>query len=204
MLKYKKINTGVIMAKYEVEEVQLVFDDLSDRISKSISNLREELRGMRAGRANPHILDKITVPYYGVDTPLNQIANITVPEARLLVINVWDQGALKAVEKAIIAANVGIFPTNDGKVLRMAFPELTEERRKQLSKEVNVLGEGAKVALRNIRRDAVDVLRSYKKDSVITEDDLYGYEKDVDKLISDSIADVDKHCREKEAEIMAV
>lgn len=204
MLKYKKINTGVIMAKYEVEEVQLVFDDLSDRISKSISNLREELRGMRAGRANPHILDKITVPYYGVDTPLNQIANITVPEARLLVINVWDQGALKAVEKAIIAANVGIFPTNDGKVLRMAFPELTEERRKQLSKEVKVLGEGAKVALRNIRRDAVDVLRSYKKDSVITEDDLYGYEKDVDKLISDSIADVDKHCREKEAEIMAV
>ena len=147
------------MAKYEVEEVQLVFDDLSDRISKSISNLREELRGMRAGRANPHILDKITVPYYGVDTPLNQIANITVPEARLLVINVWDQGALKAVEKAIIAANVGIFPTNDGKVLRMAFPELTEERRKQLSKEVKVLGEGAKVALRNIRRDAVDVLR---------------------------------------------
>ena len=204
MLKYKKINTGVIMAKYEVEEVQLVFDDLSDRISKSISNLREELRGMRAGRANPHILDKITVPYYGVDTPLNQIANITVPEARLLVINVWDQGALTAVEKAIIAANVGIFPTNDGKVLRMAFPELTEERRKQLSKEVKVLGEGAKVALRNIRRDAVDVLRSYKKDSVITEDDLYGYEKDVDKLISDSIADVDKHCREKEAEIMAV
>ena len=192
------------MAKYEVEEVQLVFDDLSDRISKSISNLREELRGMRAGRANPHILDKITVPYYGVDTPLNQIANITVPEARLLVINVWDQGALKAVEKAIIAANVGIFPTNDGKVLRMAFPELTEERRKQLSKEVKVLGEGAKVALRNIRRDAVDVLRSYKKDSVITEDDLYGYEKDVDKLIFDSIADVDKHCREKEAEIMAV
>ena len=192
------------MAKYEVEEVALVFDDLSDRISKSISNLAEELRGMRAGRANPHILDKITVSYYGVDTPLNQIANITVPEARLLVINVWDQSALKNVEKAIIAANVGIFPTNDCKVLRMVFPELTEERRKQLSKDVKNLGEGTKVALRNIRRDAVDALRSFKKESVITEDDLYGLEKDVDKAVSDAIAEVDKHCRDKEAEIMSV
>ena len=192
------------MANYEVEEVALVFDDLNDRVKKTTQNLSGELAGMRAGRANPHILDKITVSYYGVDTPLNQMANITVPEARMLVINVWDQSALKAVEKAIIAANVGIFPTNDGKVLRMAFPELTEERRKQLSKDVKNLGEGAKVALRNIRRDAVDALRSYKKDSVITEDDLYGYEKDVDKVISDAIADVDRHCRDKEAEIMAV
>ena len=115
------------MSKYEVTEVAMVFDDLEERTAKTISNLRTELQSLRAGRANPHILDKVTVPYYGVDTPLNQMANITVPEARMLVINVWDQSALKAVEKAVIAANVGIFPTNDGKVLRMVFPELTEE-----------------------------------------------------------------------------
>ena len=192
------------MSKYEVEEVALVFDDLEERAKKTVSNLQTELAGLRAGRANPHILDKVTVPYYGVDTPLNQIANITVPEARLLVINVWDQSALKNVEKAIIAANVGIFPTNDGKVLRMVFPELTEERRKQLVKDVKVLGENAKVALRNIRRDSVDALRSYKKDSVITEDDLRDYEKDVDKVIQDAISDVEKHCRDKETEIMSV
>lgn len=192
------------MANYEVEEVALVFEDLNDRVKKTTQNLSGELAGMRAGRANPHILDKITVSYYGVDTPLNQIANITIPEARLLVINVWDQSALKNVEKAIIAANVGIFPSNDGKVLRMVFPELTEERRKQLSKEVKVLGESAKVALRNIRRDSVESLRSFKKDSVITEDDLFNLEKDVDKVVADSIAEVDKLCREKEAEIMSV
>ena len=184
------------MANYEVEEVALVFEDLNDRVKKTTQNLSGELAGMRAGRANPHILDKITVSYYGVDTPLNQIANITIPEARLL--------ALKNVEKAIIAANVGIFPSNDGKVLRMVFPELTEERRKQLSKEVKVLGENAKVALRNIRRDSVDSLRSFKKDSVITEDDLFNLEKDVDKVVADSISEVDKLCREKEAEIMSV
>ena len=147
------------MSKYEVTEVAMVFDDLEERTAKTISNLRTELQSLRAGRANPHILDKVTVPYYGVDTPLNQMANITVPEARMLVINVWDQSALKAVEKAIIAANVGIFPTNDGKVLRMVFPELTEERRRSLVKDVKVAGENAKVAVRNIRRDAIDLLR---------------------------------------------
>ncbi len=192
------------MSKYEVTEVAMVFDDLEERTAKTISNLRTELQSLRAGRANPHILDKVTVPYYGVDTPLNQMANITVPEARMLVINVWDQSALKAVEKAIIAANVGIFPTNDGKVLRMVFPELTEERRRSLVKDVKVAGENAKVAVRNIRRDAIDLLRGYKKDSVVTEDDLFALEKDVDKAVNAAISDIDKICSDKETEIMSV
>ncbi len=192
------------MSKYEVTEVAMVFDDLEERTAKTISNLRTELQSLRAGRANPHILDKVTVPYYGVDTPLNQMANITVPEARMLVINVWDQSALKAVEKAVIAANVGIFPTNDGKVLRMVFPELTEERRRSLVKDVKVAGENAKVAVRNIRRDAIDLLRGYKKDSVVTEDDLFALEKDVDKAVNAAISDIDKICSDKETEIMSV
>lgn len=192
------------MSKYEVTEVAMVFDDLEERTAKTISNLRTELQSLRAGRANPHILDKVTVPYYGVDTPINQMANITVPEARMLVINVWDQSALKAVEKAIIAANVGIFPTNDGKVLRMVFPELTEERRRSLVKDVKVAGENAKVAVRNIRRDAIDLLRGYKKDSVVTEDDLFALEKDVDKAVNAAISDIDKICSDKETEIMSV
>ena len=192
------------MSKYEVTEVAMVFDDLEERTAKTISNLRTELQSLRAGRANPHILDKVTVPYYGVDTPLNQMTNITVPEARMLVINVWDQSALKAVEKAVIAANVGIFPTNDGKVLRMVFPELTEERRRSLVKDVKVAGENAKVAVRNIRRDAIDLLRGYKKDSVVTEDDLFALEKDVDKAVNAAISDIDKICADKETEIMSV
>lgn len=189
---------------YELLEVEMVFDDLSERIEKTKTSLNNEFKSMRAGRANPHILDKVVVPYYGMDTPINQMANITIPEARMLVVNVWDQSAIKAVEKAIIAANVGIFPTNDGKVLRLVFPELTEERRRALVKEVKVSAENAKVAVRNIRRDALDVLRTYKKDSVITEDDYTRFEKDVEKVVSGAIADIDKMSTDKEAEIMSV
>lgn len=189
---------------YELLEVEMVFDDLSERIEKTKNSLANEFKSMRAGRANPHILDKVLVPYYGMDTPINQMANITIPEARMLVINVWDQSALKTVEKAIIAANVGIFPTNDGKVLRMVFPELTEERRRALCKDVRVSTENAKVAIRNIRRDAINLLRNYKKDSIVTEDDYNAYEKDVDKQASNAIADIDKMSSEKETEIMSV
>ncbi len=189
---------------YELLEIEMVFDDLSERIEKTKTSLSNEFKSMRAGRANPHILDKILVPYYGVDTPINQMANITIPEARMLVINVWDQSAIKTVEKAIIAANVGIFPTNDGKVLRMVFPELTEERRRALCKDVRVATENAKVAIRNIRRDAINMLRGYKKDSIVTEDDYNAYEKDVDKQASSAITDIDKMSADKEAEIMSV
>ena len=189
---------------YELLEIEMVFDDLAERIEKTKSSLNNEFKSMRAGRANAHILDKVLVPYYGVDTPINQMANITIPEARMLVINVWDQSALKTVEKAIIAANVGIFPTNDGKVLRMVFPELTEERRRALCKDVRVSTENAKVAIRNIRRDAINMLRGYKKDSIVTEDDYNAYEKDVDKQASAAITDIDKMSADKEAEIMSV
>lgn len=189
---------------YELMEVEMVFDDLSERIEKTKNSLINEFKSMRAGRANPHILDKVMVPYYGVDTPINQMANITIPEARMLVINVWDQSAIKNVEKAIIAANLGIFPTNDGKVLRMVFPELTEERRRALVKDVKVSTEYAKVAIRNIRRDAINLLRTYKKDSLVTEDDYNAYEKDVDKQASNAIADLEKLSSDKETEIMSV
>ena len=159
---------------------------------------------MRAGRANPHILDKVTVDYYGTPTPLNQMANISVPEARMLVISVWDASAMKSVEKAIIAANVGIFPTNDGKVLRMVFPELTEERRRALCKEVKVLNENTKVAIRNIRRDAIEELRALKKDSIVTEDEYSKFEKDVDKVVTATMAEIDKITEAKNTEIMSV
>ena len=189
---------------YDILEVEVVFDDLNDRSNKTIANFKSELMGMRAGRANPHILDKVTVDYYGTPTPINQMANISVPEARMLVISVWDASAIKAVEKAIIAANVGIFPTNDGKVLRLVFPELTEERRRALCKDVKVLNESTKVAIRNIRRDAIEELRALKKDSIVTEDEYSKFEKDVDKVVSATMAEIDKITDAKNTEIMSV
>ena len=189
---------------YDVMEVELAFDELGERSQKTIAALKNELLAMRAGRANAHILDKVLVDYYGTPTPIIQMANVTVPEARMLLINVWDQSAIKAVEKAITAANLGMTPTNDGKNLRLIFPELTEERRRALVKEVRGMSENTKVALRNIRRDSIDVLRSAKKDSLITEDELFGFEKDVDKEVNKYIGEVEKLIQEKEAEIMSV
>lgn len=189
---------------YDIMEVELAIGDLSERGGKTVQSYKAELLAMRAGRANPHILDKVAVDYYGTQTPINQMANITVPEARMLMISVWDVSAIKLVEKAIIAANLGIFPTNDGKCLRMVFPELTEERRRSLAKEVKSMSEKAKVAVRNIRRDTINDLRALKKDSVITEDGLALYEKDVEKIVNGLIADIDKLTSDKEAEIMSV
>ncbi|MFI3228599.1 MAG: ribosome recycling factor [Bacillota bacterium] len=189
---------------YEIEEVELVFDDLTTRTQKTIANYQSELLAMKAGRANAHILDKVLVDYYGTPTPINQMANITIPEARLLTISVWDASAIKAVEKAITAANVGITPNNDGKLIRMVFPELTEERRRALGKDIKAMSEQVKIAVRNIRRDAIDDLRSFKKDSIITEDEIKVYEKDVDKEVSQSIATIEKMTADKEKEIMSV
>lgn len=185
-------------------EVDLVFEDLNERLGKTVESYKNELISIRAGRANPHILDKIVVDYYGTPSSIKQLANITVPEARLLVISVWDASALKTVERAIISANVGIMPNNDGKILRMVFPELTEERRRALCKDIKNQAENSKVALRNIRRDAMDFLKKYKKDSVITEDDFTFYEKEVDKELSKNIDLVDKLFSEKEKEILTV
>lgn len=188
----------------DILEVELCFEEYKEKTQKSIANYHQELQSMRVGRANPHILDKVFVDYYGTLTPINQMANITISEARVLVINVWDINAIKDVEKAIIAANIGIFPVNDGKVLRLVFPELNEERRKALVKEVRALSELTKIAIRNVRRDCIDQIRKLKKDSIITEDDLMQNEKEFDKLTSALMEDVDNMTKAKEEEIMEI
>jgi len=185
-------------------EVLEIFDSLDEKIAKSQDALVREFNEMKAGRANPHILDKVTVDYYGTPTPIKQIGNITVPEARMLLISVWDQSALKNVEKAILAANVGITPTNDGKNIRLIFPELTAERRKELAKQVKAAAENIKVQIRNARRDAMEGLKKLNKDKLISEDEQATLEKDVDKNVSQAIDKVDKMTKEKEDEIMSV
>ncbi|MDE6189376.1 MAG: ribosome recycling factor [Clostridia bacterium] len=188
---------------YEQIEILEIFDEFQTKMSKSISSLQYEFNNLKAGRANPHILDKIVVDYYGVPTPLKQIGNIQTPEARILMITVWDTSILKEVEKAIIAANIGITPNNDGKVIRLVFPELTQERRKELCKTLKALAENTKVALRNARRDINDSIKKFKKD-LISEDEAALYEKDVDKQLAEQIDIVDKMSKEKEQEILSV
>lgn len=185
-------------------EVLEVFDEFETKMSKSIASLQYEFNNMKAGRANPHILDKITVDYYGTPTPLKQIGNIQTPEARMLLITVWDTSILKEVEKAIIAANIGINPNNDGKVIRLIFPELTEERRKDLCKSIKALAENTKVALRNARRDINDSIKKFKKDNLISEDEVAIYEKDVDKKLAEQVEVVDKMTKDKEQEVLSV
>ena len=189
---------------YGIDEVDLIFGEMEEKFTRTEHNFSCNLQSIRAGRANPHILDKILVDYYGVPTPLNNMANITVPEARLLVISVWDKSALKNVEKAILAANIGITPNNDGNVIRLVFPEVTEERRKMLVKDIKTQAENSKVALRNQRRDANEQLKAFKKDSVITEDDLKIYLDDVDKKLAAASEEIDKLAKAKEQEVMSV
>ena len=189
---------------YGIEEIDLLFDCYEEDNKKTLENFKTELQSIRAGRANAHILDKVTVDYYGAPTPINQMANITIAEARVLVISVWDKSALKNVEKAILAANVGITPNNDGTVIRLIFPEVTEERRKELVKTIKSGAESTKVVLRNHRRDINEELKKYKKDSVITEDDLNNFLADVDKILSGFIEKVDTLAKNKEQEVMSV
>ena len=189
---------------YGIDSVDLIFEDMEEKSQKAINNLDSELKTIRAGRANAHILDKVVVPYYGTPTPLNQMANITVAEARLLVIKPYDRNVLKDVEKAIIAANTGINPVNDGNVIRLAFPQLTEERRRDLCKQIKKLAEETVVVLRNARRSANDELKALEKDSEITEDDLKDFLKDVDKVLEKKIAIVEDLQKAKEAEVMEV
>lgn len=189
---------------YGIDEVDLIFEEMNEKYAKTLHNFSSELKSIRAGRANPHILDKITVDYYGTPTPINNMANITVPEARLLVISVWDKSALKNVEKAILAAKIGITPNNDGNVIRLIFPELTEERRKALVKDLKNNAESTKIVLRNARRDAIEQLKKLQKDSSITEDDLKDFTADVDKALAKQIEDVDKLTKDKEQEILSV
>jgi ribosome recycling factor len=189
---------------YELDDVKKIFSDYVERMDKSIESMKIEFQNIRAGRANPHILDKITVEAYGAPTPLNQIGNITVAEARVLIVSVWDTSLLKAAEKAILAANIGLTPTNDGKILRLVFPEITGERRKELVKTVKTVGETAKVALRNERRDVLEGLKKLKKDNLITEDDQKTFEKDAEKLIAQKTELVEKLVKDKEDEIISV
>jgi len=180
------------------------YKDIDERMSKAISALKQELAGLRAGRANPALLDKINVNYYGVPTPITQLGNISVPEARIIVIQPWDLKILKDMEKAIQASDIGINPNNDGKVIRLVFPPLTEERRLALTKQVRKFGEDTKVAIRNIRREAMDDFKKQKKNGEITEDDLKVAEEDVQELTNDYIAQVDKTVEDKIKEIMEV
>ena len=175
-----------------------------EKMNKSYDALLNEYTSIRAGRANPHVLDKIKVDYYGAPTPLQQVGNITVPEARILMIQPWEKKMIREIEKAIMVSDIGINPTNDGTCIRLVFPELTEDRRKDLAKEVKKKGEGAKVAVRNIRRDANDLLKKLEKGGEITEDELADGEDQIQKLTDKMIAKVDKAVEEKTAEIMTV
>lgn len=175
-----------------------------EKMKKTISNFENELNGIRAGRANPHVLDRIVVNYYGVPTPIQQVGNISIPEPRIIQIQPWDLGLLKEIEKAIQSSDLGINPTNDGKIIRLIFPELTEERRKDLTKEVKKKGEEAKIAIRNIRRDAVDSFKKSQKSSEITEDDLKELEANIQKLTDKYVADIEKILEKKNKEILSV
>lgn len=174
------------------------------KMQKSLKSLESEYQTIRAGRANPHLLDRIKVDYYGTPTPLQQVGNVTVPEARVLMIQPWEPKMIKAIEKAILASDIGITPNNDGKAVRLVFPELTEERRKELSKDVRKKGEGAKVAIRNIRRDGNNDIKKMEKNKEISEDEQAELEEDLQKLTDKYIKEVDKAVKEKTDEIMKV
>ncbi len=175
-----------------------------EKMDKTISVFKENLSAIRAGRANPAILNKITVDYYGVPTPINQVAGISVPEARMILIQPWDVNLLKEIEKEILKSDIGINPNNDGKVIRLNFPELNEERRKEIVKDIRKLAEEAKVAVRSIRRDALDESKELQKKSEITEDDLKNEEDQIQKLTDKKVQEIDSILEAKEKEIMSI
>ena len=181
-----------------------VMDQAKDRMSKAVEAYTRQLASIRAGRASASLLDRITVPYYGAPTPLNQMAGISVPEARLLVIQPYDKSVLGEIEKAILKSDIGITPTNDGNIIRLAIPALTEERRKELAKEVKKEAEDAKIAIRNIRRDANDDFKKLEKSGDITEDDLHRNWEEIQKLTDSYIEKIDEIAKNKENEIMEI
>lgn len=184
-----------------MEELLMTYED---KMEKSLDNLKEEYTTIRAGRANPHILDKVKVDYYGTSTPLQQVGNISVPEARMICIQPWDASLLKDIERAINASDLGLTPTNDGKLIRLVFPELTEDRRKELVKDVKKKGENAKVAIRNIRRDAIEAVKKKGKEDGISEDEIKGYQDDVQKSTDAYVKKIDDAIDAKSQEIMTV
>lgn len=180
------------------------YNVIKEKMDKSIDNLKEKFAEVRAGRANPAILNKVKIDYYGVPTPINQVAGVSVPEARMIVIQPWDISILKEIEKAILASDIGINPNNDGKVIRLTFPELTEERRKELVKDIKKLSEEGKIAVRNSRRDGIDLAKKSQKDGEMTEDELKQAENKIQELTDKAIAEIDKILQSKEAEILSI
>lgn len=180
------------------------YSEIKEKMEKTVENLKERLSEVRAGRANPAILNKVKIDYYGTPTPINQVAGISVPEARMIMIQPWDISILKEIEKAILASEIGINPNNDGKVIRLVFPELTEERRKDLVKEIRKYAEDAKVSVRNARRDGMDKAKAMQKDGELTEDDLKDAENEIQKVTDKNIEEIDKIIMAKETEIMSI
>ena len=178
--------------------------DIEGRMQKSVDNLKEEYVTIRAGRANPHILDRLRVDYYGTPTPIQQVANVSVPEARMIQIQPWEASLIKDIEKAILVSDLGLTPNNDGKTIRLVFPELTEDRRKELAKDIKKKGDNAKVAVRNIRRDANDAFKKMNKGGELSDDELKGKEDEVQKLTDKYVDMIDKAIDEKTKEILTV
>ncbi len=190
---------------FEKAEVKELFDVLETKSEKSVDSYRRELSELRAGRANPRILDRVMVDYYGAPTPIQQVGNISVQDARTIAISVWDKTMVSAVEKGIIAANIGIHPSNDGNTtIRLCFPELTQEKRKEMAKGIKAMAEQNKVALRNLRRDANNKIKALKTSKVITEDETKEYEQLVDKTLNKFIDQVEKLTKDKEQEVLTV
>ena len=181
-----------------------IIDNAKTKMKKSINVMLEEFGTIRAGRANPAVLDRVKIDYYGSPTPINQVAAVSVAEARILVISPWDKSTLGMIEKAIQASDVGINPQNDGQVLRLIFPQLTEDRRKELVKEIKKMGEECKVAIRSIRRDAMEKCKALKKNNEITEDDLKGAEETIQKITDKNVKEVDEQVAVKEKEILSI
>lgn len=186
------------------ENVTMIFMELEEGFEKAIKHFESELSSIRAGRANPHILDKILVDYYDTPTPIPHMANVSVPEARQIVIAPWDISNVKNIVKAIMASDLGITPTDDGKIIRLTFPQLTEERRRELVKSTRKIAEDTKVICRNSRRDAIEAIKKLKKDSEISEDESATFEKEVQKKLDEASAKIDKIMDEKEKDIMQV
>ena len=178
--------------------------ELEERMQKTINVFKENLSEVRAGRANPAILNKVKIDYYGVATPISQVAGISVPEARMIVIQPWDASILKEIEKEILKSDIGINPNNDGKVIRLVFPELNEERRKEIVKDIKKMAEEVKVSIRAIRRDGIDECKSMEKESLISEDERRKTEEDIQKLTDEKIAEIDSLLEVKEKEIMSI
>lgn len=189
---------------YQIPQIEEIFLNLESKLEKSLDYMRSEYALLKVGRANPKLLDKVFVDYYGTNTSISQTANINVPEARMIVITPWDKSMLGKIEKAILAANIGVTPANDGTIIRLVFPEMTEERRKESVKTVKKLAEDAKVAIRNTRREALEMMKKVKAEKLVSEDSISDFEAEIEKIISKNIEEVDVVCKQKEKEVMSV